>query len=253
VGQLRFFDAAGTRAIERLRRKSGVARSAAGPKAARKRGRKVRADRVGFLAHDARPAHDARHPVHVTMRRVPLAPSFRVERVRRAIEAELYAVKKRAVRVIHYSIQDNHLHLMVEGTDGADLGRQMKLLFSRIALAVNCVAGRAGKLFADRHHRHELATPTEVRHALVYILFNDRKHHRSGRTTTGAATLDNASSAIWVTDWSPNSAPDARVLAQRRAEYPSGPPVTRGTTWLATTGWRRARGGPLRFDERPRS
>jgi hypothetical protein len=61
------------------------------------------------------------------MRRVRLGPSFRAEVVRRAIEAELYEVKKREVRVVHYSIQDNHLHLMVEGTDRVDLGLRMKL------------------------------------------------------------------------------------------------------------------------------
>jgi hypothetical protein len=182
------------------------------------------------------------------MRRVALAPSFRSERIRGAIESELYAAKKRGVCVVHYSIQDNHLHLMVEGVDRADLGRQMKLLFSRIAMAVNRVALRSGKLFADRHHRHALTTPTEVRRALVYILFNDRKH--LSRTTT---TLDRASSAIWVTEWATESAPDPETLARRRASFPQGPPITEATTWLARFGWRRAHGGLLRFDERPRS
>jgi hypothetical protein len=248
VGQLRFFDHGGTRALKRLQKRSVAGAGNITTKTARRRGRKVRADRVGLAAHVARPAHDARHPVHVTMRRVRLGPSFRAELVRRVIEAELYAVKKRKVRVVHYSIQDNHLHLMVEGTDRGDLGRQMKLLFSRIAMTVNRVARRAGKLFVERHHRHELATPTEVRRALVYILFNDRKHHaRSRRAIT---TLDEASSAIWVTDWSPTSAPTAESLSQRRASYPNGPPITRPETWLASIGWRRA-GGPLRQDERP--
>jgi putative transposase len=228
------------RALKRLQRKAGHVATA-------KRGRKVRANRGLMLqAHVARPVHDSRHPVHVTMRRVRLGPSFRMQLVRCAIEAELYAVKARSVRVVHYSIQDNHLHLMVEGEDRADLGRQMKLLFSRIAMAVNRVARRAGKLFADRHHRHELKTPTEVRRALVYILFNNRKHQRHSSSTT----LDEASSAIWVTDWSPTAGPTAEALSLRRATYPDGPPTTAPTTWLARAGWRRA-GGPLRQTERP--
>jgi hypothetical protein len=182
------------------------------------------------------------------MRRVRLGPSFRAQSVRGAIEAELYAVKARGVRVVHYSIQDNHLHLMIEGTDRADLGRKMKLLFSRIAMAVNRVARRAGKLFADRHHRHELTTPTEVRRALVYILFNERKHHAHSNTK-----LDEASSAIWVVDWSPDSAPSAESLARERAKYPMGPPITPPKTWLARTGWRRAPGGLLHPYERPQT
>jgi hypothetical protein len=246
VGQLRFFDHGGTRALKRLQRKSGHVAA----KVHAKRGRRVRADRqgLGFQAHVARPAHDSRHPVHVTMRRVRLGPSFRAELARRAIEAELYAVKARDVRVVHYSIQDNHLHLMVEGANRADLGRQMKLLFSRIAMAVNRIARRTGKLFADRHHRHELKTPTEVRRALVYILFNNRKYQHRSATTIA---LDEASSAMWMTDWAPTSTPTAETLARQRANYPKGPPITKPETWLARIGWRRA-GGLLRETERPR-
>jgi len=122
----------------------------------------------------------------------------------------------------------------------------MRTLFSRIAFAVNAVARRHGRLFRDRHHRHELTTPTEVRRALVYILFNDRKHHRTW------TALDEASSVIWVTAWSPECAPNAAVLAERRANYPEGPPITPPSTWLAEYGWKRA-GGGLTLTERPAS
>ena len=53
------------------------------------------------------------------------------------------------------SVQVNHLHLMVEGSSSADLANQMRTLFSRIAFAVNAIAHRHGKLFRDRHHRHD--------------------------------------------------------------------------------------------------
>ena len=141
-------------------------------------GRKPHAERVGFVPHVARDAHDERCPVHVTMRRVVNAPSFRAERVSRAIRHQLAraACSGGKIRVVHFSIQDDHLHLMLEGPDRLQLSRQAQILFSRIALAVNAVAGRRGSLFRDRHHRHELKTPTEVRRALVYILFNTRKH-----------------------------------------------------------------------------
>jgi REP element-mobilizing transposase RayT len=217
-----------------------------GPRSAKRgkrRGRKVRSDRIGFAIHRTRPLHEARHPVHITMRRVRLGPNLRAEIVRAAIVAQLHRVKQRnRVRVIHYSIQENHLHLMVEGPDRADLGRQTKVLFSRIAMAVNRVAMRSGKLFVDRHHRHDLTTPTEVRRALVYILFNDRKHLPSA-----APKLDEASSTRWLpaTDWLPTARPPPSAHTSDK------PPTTRPETWLARVGWRRS-GGPLRFNEHPR-
>ena len=36
--------------------------------------------------------------------------------------------------------------------------------------------GRKGAVWADRHHRRELTTPSEVRSAMVYVLQNYRRH-----------------------------------------------------------------------------
>jgi putative transposase len=211
--------------------------------------------------HIARPAHHRDHPVHVSMRRVPVGPSFRTQRVCAAIRGVIAEARRNGVRVVHYSVQDNHLHLLVEGRHSADLSNQMRTLFSRIAFAVNAIARRHGKLFRDRHHRHELISPREVRNALVYILFNDRKHRpssargseaRSAENPVASPSLDPCSSAWWFRDWAPWDHPP-RNLLRDRAEAPTAEPKT----WLASFGWRwglgRNRDGRIRFSEAPRS
>ena len=112
---------------------------------------------------------------------------------------------------------------------------------ARIAQVVNGVARRRGRLFRDRHHRHELRTPTETRRALVYILFNTRKHAASYRW------MDLHSSMRWFHGWAPERAPEA---AQLLPPTPAAP-VSEPRTWLASVGWRRAAGGLIRFDELP--
>jgi putative transposase len=170
-----------------------------------------------------------------------------------AIRVVIAGAKRKGVRVLHYSVQDNHLHLMVEARNSADLSNQMRTLFSRIAFAVNAVARRHGKLFRDRHHRHELKTPREVRNALVYILFNDRKHRGAQRDLSPAdatPTLDPCSSAWWFEDWAPWDTPPPRKASD-------GPetPTSKPRTWLARFGWRwalgRDRDGRIRFSESP--
>ena len=203
------------------------------------------------MRHRTRPVHQANHPVHVTIRRVRLAPSFRTERLRGVILAELKRARSKGVRVIEYSIQHDHLHLMVEGIDAADLSAQMRKLFSRVAMSINAAVGRRGSLFRDRHHRHELATPREVRHALVYILFNVRKHARGAdaRTQQEAwASLDAFSSAPWFEEWAHHTRPPPERLAARG--LPADSPLARAETWLARGGWKRS-GGPIRVDEAP--
>lgn len=242
----------GTACVERAGA-SSAARAGAGRgvRAGQKRGPKARVERKGFARHVPRDAHLGRHPVHVTMRRVRLAPSFRSETVRLAIMDEIAGAKGRGVRVVHFSIQEDHLHLMVEGEDSKDLSKQMCRLFSRVAMAVNRVAQRSGPLFRDRHHRHALRTPTETRNALVYIMFNIRKHDAASYTAAQLRTvLDAFSSAAWFERWHPDARPPAELLAKARARWPTNA-TSAPQTWLAKTGWLRA-GGPIRFTELPR-
>lgn len=88
-------------------RRAARARGKAGT--ASKPGPKPRADRAGFVPHVVRPAHDARRPVHVTMKRVAAAPSLRAQRVFAAIVEELRAAVARGVRIVHFSVQGNHV------------------------------------------------------------------------------------------------------------------------------------------------
>ncbi len=187
------------------------------------------------------------------MRRVATGPSFRAQRVCAAIRVVIADAKRNGVRVLYYSVQDNHLHLMVEGRSNADLSNQMRTLFSRIAFAVNAVARRHGKLFRDRHHRHELTKPSEVRNALVYILFNDRKHHAAPavRATSAAPTpaLDPCSSAWWFHAWAPWDHPPKELLLD-----PASAPTSTARTWLASFGWHRGdEKRLLRFSEQPKA
>lgn len=216
-------------------------------------GRPPRADREGFVPHAARPVHDSRQPVHVTVRTVRLVPSLRSQILYRAIVRVLAWVKSRGVRVIQYDVQPNHLHLMTEAEDAAQLSRNLQLLLSRIAKAVNQVLGRRGSLFRDRHHRVALTTPTQTRRALVYILFNSRKHdlQRGTFTPLDLARLDEKSSGPWFDGWHHEARPSPELVARCRAlNETREPPIAESRTWLARVGWRRG-GGPIRFDELP--
>ena len=226
-----------------------------------KLGRKPKPERLGFVPHDAREPHDHRHPVHVSMRRVRLAPSLRSERIFAVILSQLAYVKRQGVRVVHHSVQRDHLHLIVEGKDRRELSDHMRKLFSRIARAVNSVAHRHGSLFRDRHHRHELEGPTEMRNALVYVLFNERTHHaqNGGAITESTLTeLDDRSSVAFLhsDDWAENERPPPELLArlrQRALQTAGGElPVSTPHTWLARCGWRVRGGGPMSVHEMPR-
>jgi len=191
-------------------------------------GRKPAGERAG-VRHAPRALFSARHPAHVTLRMRSGVPSLRFPRLVRAFERSLSLASERGdFRVVHYSLQSNHVHLLVEAVSPAALACGMKSVAARLARAVNRVFGRTGRVLADRYHLHSLKTPREVRNALRYVLLNAR-HHAS--RLSRRVQLDAASSARWFDGW---------IKGWEVPRDTSGTsPVARARTWLLNLGWRR--------------
>jgi hypothetical protein len=129
--------------------------------------------------HRARPEHKANEPVHVTLRVAPWMESLR-RWYFPSVRAAIHAGSTRSFRVCHYSVQDTHVHLIVESTDKDLLWRGIRGLTIRIARAINRKLNTHGRVFLERYHARPLRTPTEVRNAIEYVLGNGKKHGVSG-------------------------------------------------------------------------
>src|SRR3954468_20208267 len=123
--------------------------------------------------HAARPIHRAAEPVHVTLRAriAALRSRFVFPTVRLAI-ARAARRDPETFRVVHYSVQRDHVHLVVEAADARALSSGVRSIAIRIARYVNDLLGRRGSFWADRWHGRALASLREVRAALVYVLAN---------------------------------------------------------------------------------
>lgn len=179
------------------------------------------------VSHSTRSALASRYPVHVTTRLRKGLPSLRRKRCYRTLCRSFRAGKDRfGFRLNHFSIQSNHLHLVVEAKDRRALSRGMQGLLIRVAKALNRLWDRRGSVFADRYHDRILRTPREVRQALAYVLNNARRHGISfGRVP------DPYSSGPWFDGW--------RDALRLGARFGWGMPVVPARTWLQKTGWRR--------------
>jgi len=136
-------------------------------------------------------------------------------------------------RVVHYSVQTNHVHFLVEAGNRDLLSRWLGGLATRMARRLNRLWNRRGRVFADRYHDRILRTPREVRNALRYVLNNARKH---GIFLRGDRP-DPCSSGRWFDGW-----------RDWLARAP-GSPLALARTWLLRVGWRRH--GRIGLVERP--
>ncbi|MCZ7680666.1 MAG: transposase [Sandaracinaceae bacterium] len=147
------------------------------------------------------------------------------------------ARERLGARIVHYSVQNDHVHLIVEAESREALSRAMQGLAVRVARALNRVMGRKGKVFADRFHERVLATPKETSHSIQYVLGNAKKH---GIGPRAARWVDGMSSASWFGGWRG----EVRFELPECAAGGAGPPTAAPRTWLLAEGWRRA-GAPL--------
>ena len=202
-------------------------------------GRKVQSVRPK-VRHRTRPAHASYNPVHVTMRRAKGLPSFRVERLHRLLREAIRETRREGFRIVHYSIQNDHLHMLVEADDARVLTNGMKSFAVRVAMRVNhwVMMRPSGRVWGDSYHRRELTTPSEVRNVLVYVLNNHLKH---GEWEVGL--IDPCSSAPWFSGW-----------MHRREPVPPEPAAAeRAWTWLLDEGWSTVGLGWLNVGEVPRA
>ena len=202
-------------------------------------GRKPKAERP-LVSHGPRAALTGREPVLVTMKVLRHVWNLRARRAIERILPTLAAANERGLSLAHYSVQRDHLHLVIEPKDRPLLARAVQGLAVRIARALNRMMQRTGKVFADRYHDRVLATPRQVRNALLYVLNNARKH---GVLAPGLL-FDPCSSAAALDAWHATAA-HRESLARAAA-----PPVVPPRTWLLAIGWQRA-GGPLDPTHRP--
>src|SRR5882724_9561728 len=197
------------------------------------------------IRHRSRERFASLLPAHVTLKVREDVPSLRTVCVVREIEQTFAVGRERGeFRLVHYSLQGDHAHLIVEAKDRDSLGRGMKALGSRLARAVNRVFQRSGPVLADRYHVHVLRTPREVRSAIAYVLLNARRHAaRAGRTLSRSFQIDPASSGRWFDGWR------RRVVEGAGPSPPTARPVATPRSWLLAIGWKRS--GLLDPDEIP--
>jgi len=179
-----------------------------------------------------RPALQPTCPVHVTIRVVNGVGRLRTKEMYLAIRAATAAVAaRRDFRIVHLTVQHDHLHLLVEAGDAHALARGVRAFEISAARRINRVERRRGGVFADRYHARILTTPTAVRIALDYVLNNWRKHGEDKLRRAREWPVDPYSTGPRFTGWR------ERVTFPVPATY--RPLVTApAETWLLRGGWR---------------
>ncbi len=179
--------------------------------------------------------------MHLTLKLRRGLQSLRRSKTFEAITRSFHKYSLReGFRLVHFSVQHDHLHLIAEADSKSGLTHAMQRLTVSLARQLNFVWLRmngkwTGRVFRERYHQHVIRNPKEVRAALLYVLRNALKHHE-----IRAGEQDRYSSARYFDGFS--------------KAKPQAPPknlIVKATAWLLSTGWRKS--GLIKSCEVPRS
>lgn len=143
-------------------------------------------------------------------------------------------------RLVHYSVQGNHIHLVVEAKNRAAMTAGMRRVNIRIGKQLNRARGRRkGRVLADRYDEQHLTSPRRARHGLAYAL-NNRRHHLAERGHS-------LPPRYWVDPFS--SARHFPFAGRRACPLKDNDPIVAPQSWMLREGW--ARAGPISVDYLP--
>ena len=187
------------------------------------------AGRSGIVHHVRRPLFRGLEVAHVTVRVQDDVPSMRSHKLIHDLKDSLARGRERGdFRIVHYSIQRDHVHMIVEADGSEALGRGMNAVSLRIARSVNRVFGRKGRVLLGRYHARFLKSLKQVRHAIAYVLLNSRKHFRQRTGYAPPVRLDVGSSGGAFDGWLDGcGGPSGAEL------------VAKPKSWKLGKGWRR--------------
>lgn len=134
----------------------GGLRSKAGRKRIRSRG----------VAHIPREKISIRTPLHVNFKyKIPVRNKETLKLLKKSIQN----ARKHGLRILHYSFQHNHIHLILEAENNSILTKGMRSLNITFAKGLH-----KGRIQIERYHLHVLKTVRETKHAIHYVLLISR-------------------------------------------------------------------------------
>ena len=224
-------------------------------------GRKPKGQRAGS-PHKPRPELKPYFPVHVVMRVHHELGSLRKRSMYKALREATITVAQRELvehvkgvfRIIHVSIQQTHVHMLVEAAHKEALSSGMQSFQISAAKHLNAAVSikrvargeprRRGTVFPDRFHQEIITSPRQARHALAYVLNNWRKHREDASGLTRQWNVDAFSTGMLFPGWKER---EGEPLLWRWRDTYEPLIVYLPSTWLLQHGWKKHGAIPFRY------
>ena len=123
------------------------------------------------VAHRPREKVSGRTPLHVNFK---YRTQIQNKECLKLLKKAILNARSHGLKILHYSLQHNHIHLIIEANSNSILTKGMRSLTVTFAKGL-----KKGKVQVERFHLHVLRAVREARNAIHYVLFNQQRHEMS--------------------------------------------------------------------------
>ncbi len=120
------------------------------------------------VAHRERERISTRTPLHINFK---YKTYIKNKDCLRLLKRAILNARSHGLRVLHFSLQTNHIHLIVEADYNEILTTGMRSLTVTFAKGL-----KKGRVQLARYHLHVLKGVRETKNAIYYVIFNQQKH-----------------------------------------------------------------------------
>ena len=131
------------------------------------------------IRHIQRERFERESSFHITIKVRQEKSDLQNKMILKALHRAIMKARYKSLKVIHYTLEFNHIHLLVEAYNQEQLSNCMQSFGVTLAKMINKVKFKKGRVYKHRYHLRRLSSVMELKNVLKYIFNNGIKHKNS--------------------------------------------------------------------------
>lgn len=133
------------------------------------------------IRHTCRPHIRMKTPLHLTIKVRSNKADIQNKIILKALHRAIMRARIKGLKVLHYALEYNHVHLLIEADNNKNLHKGMQAFGITIAKAINKFKRDKGAVYKHRYHFRQISSLRDFSNVLNYIFHNGIKHGSSKR------------------------------------------------------------------------
>lgn len=128
------------------------------------------------IRHTSKPLIKNPTSLHLTIKVKAIKADIKNKIILHMLKRAILNARRQGLKVIHFSLEYDHIHLLIEADNNQTLGKGMKAFGVTIAKKINKFRGLMGAVYKHRYHFRRIESSKQLKNVMKYIFSNGVKH-----------------------------------------------------------------------------